>query len=92
MILKIIHFKKLGKGLRELRGEMTLKQLGIILNLQPSYICDIENGNKIPSMTVIDRYSRKLETEIRLILGESSEARRAGQARRSPTRGQREGA
>ena len=65
----VIKFKELGKGLRVIRGKKTLKQLGAILSLQTSYLCEIENGNKLPSMAVVHRYGRKLNYEINLVLG-----------------------
>jgi transcriptional regulator with XRE-family HTH domain len=66
-----IKYKELGPGLRQLRGDQTLKQLGALLNLTTSHICEMEKGYKMPSINVIDRYARKLDTEINLVLGDS---------------------
>ena len=69
--MKEIKYKDLGKGLRELRGERTLKQFGVLLNLTGSHICEMEKGYKLPSVNVIERYARKLDTRISLVLGDS---------------------
>tara|TARA_R110000751_G_scaffold258036_1_gene357486 strand:+ start:28 stop:240 length:213 start_codon:yes stop_codon:yes gene_type:complete len=66
---KEIHFADLGKGLREIRGDRTLKELGVILGQQISYLCEIENGNKTPSLNMLQRYGRALNTKINLVLG-----------------------
>ena len=70
-VKKVISYQELGQGLKELRGEQTLKQLGVLLNLTVSHICEMERGHKLPSINVVERYARKLDTEINLVLGDS---------------------
>lgn len=65
-VIKMMSFQDLGKGLKEIRGDMTLKDLGKILELTTSYISEIERGYKIPSLNVIARYADRTETDIRI--------------------------
>lgn len=69
-ITKKIKYKELGEGLKELRGEMTLKQLAARLHLTTSHICEMEKGYKMPSLNVVDRYARNLGVKIDLVLGD----------------------
>jgi transcriptional regulator with XRE-family HTH domain len=69
---KVIKIKEVGKGLRELRGDQTMKEFGVLLNLTSSHICDLEKGNKLPSLNLISRYAIRLNQEIHLILGVDS--------------------
>lgn len=64
-----IKIRELGEGLRQLRGDLTMHELGKMIHLQVGYICELEKGQKIPSVNVINRYSHRLGVKIQLIFG-----------------------
>lgn len=43
------------KGLRKI----SLREMARILSISPSYLCDIENGRRIPSAALYDRMIRE---------------------------------
>ena len=65
-MMKTIKFKDLGRGLRELRGDKTQREMGFLMGLTDTHICEIEKGNKMPSLNVIQRYAKAMSTEIHL--------------------------
>tara|TARA_R110000822_G_scaffold156842_7_gene296575 strand:+ start:604 stop:876 length:273 start_codon:yes stop_codon:yes gene_type:complete len=65
--MKIIRFEDMGPKFKEIRGLRTLKEFGALLSLTPSHICEIESGQKTPSLNVVAKYADRSETEIRLV-------------------------
>lgn len=62
----------IGSSIKEIRHskKLTQKQLADLSNFSPSYICDIENNNKTPTVETIKTLARCLDVDIVTILNE----------------------
>ena len=60
----------LSESLRLLRvfHDLKQKELAKALDLSSSHLCEIENGNKTPSMDVINRYAQYFKVPISSIM------------------------
>jgi len=64
-----IGFSELGQGLKDIRGGEKLADFGRRMELTASHICEIEKGQKIPSLNVVARYAQVNEGKINLVFG-----------------------
>lgn len=62
----------IGSGIKEIRHfkNLTQKQLAELSNFSPSYICDIENNNKTPTVETIKTLAKCLDVDVITILNE----------------------
>lgn len=60
------HDKKIGKRIRKLRKEMglTQEQLADKVNITPHHLCYVENARRRPSLPLVRRLARVLETTL----------------------------
>lgn len=66
------------KALRK-QQHMTLKALGVLVHLSPSFLCDIEQGRTQPSISRLEAIAAALGTTAAYLLGEDSCAQRIPQ-------------
>lgn len=62
----------IGTSIKEIRHfrHLTQQQLAKASNLSPSYICDIENNNKTPTVETISILASSLDVDVITILNE----------------------
>lgn len=67
----ILNYKTIGKNVRSARRskDITQEQLANMLDITPTYISAIENGNSKPSLSTISMIASKLDTTIDRLLG-----------------------
>lgn len=59
--------KRIGRRISEVRKKkgMTAEKLAYENDLSKGYLSDIENGNRIPSIRLLDKIARALDTDIK---------------------------
>ena len=63
--------KQIGSQLRALRGEMSQGEMAKFLQVTQSYLCQVEQGKKIPSLEMLIYFAKKLNIPVSVLLGET---------------------
>jgi len=56
------------KEIREVQYSFTLKEFSEMLKCSPSYLCEIENGIKFPSMKKLESFSKILGIPVKRLI------------------------
>jgi transcriptional regulator with XRE-family HTH domain len=70
----------INQALRLLRvfNDIKSKEMALSLDISPSYLSEIENGKKVPSLTLINKYAKIFETTPSSILFFSEKIEKEG--------------